>query len=397
MKESEKPSALRLLLAAAAACGVFIQAQAGPQDPQGSYTLFMGANISVNLSNGLFPVRDVNGSSWVVDMNGKEQAVSGKEGPINLKIVPVMKLTDVSAVIASFKREPSYSFANDPVVKLTRSQVEAAAIGASYDAASNQAGAIDPSLINPAGASGTSSSGTSVAHGQSSGAAAVASANAGAGASVDLQARQPEQSGFDAMKVEFEISSAKPLQDPYLVTMTRFHPRGSEPGTVQSLVYAKALDPIGTEPAKVTFSEEGFPFDYEVVDFQLHLYNEGVEVATNIADKREVMTLDQAFDYVKKAYIESHKGESMHAVAVMGELPKDISSHIAAGNFGDTVYVKVNKDGFADQVYADYDCSKRISDPYLETVVRSIRFKPALADGIPVEGVASLKLGHPGS
>ncbi len=383
----------RCLVSAAVVCIALMPPAAGAQAPQKAYTLFTGANIWVNLDKSIYPVRDVNGSSWVVEIDGQEHVVSAKQGPINLKIVPVQKLTDVSATIAAFKREPAYTFANDPSVKLTRGQSRAAGVSAGYEAASNQAGAIDPSQLNTPGASGTQSSGgTASAHGQSSGAAALANATAGVGASVDFQAKQPEAAGYDAMNVEFNISSEKPLKDAYIVTMTRFHPRGSEPDTVQSLVFAKALDPIGANPTTVKFAEEGFPIDYEVVDFQLHLYDGGTEIATNVAEKREVMTPEQAFEYVRKTYIESHKGDTMKAVPVMGELPTDAAERIASGKYAETIYVRVSKDGLADGAFSDSVCSKRIDDPYLETLVRDLRFKPALAQGTPVEGIAALNL-----
>jgi hypothetical protein len=379
-----------------AACGAMFPATAGAQNTQKVYTLFMGANISVELAKTIYPVRDVNGSSWVVDMNGQEQVVSGKEGPINLKIVPTVKLTEVSATIAGFKREPAYSFANDPSVRLTRGLNQAADVSGGYQAAASQANAINPSLISATSASANNTSAPTNTAAKISAGDAGQVAAAGADASVELQAKQ-QVAGYDAMSVEFEISSAKTLQDPYVVTMTRFHPRGSAPGTVQSLVYAKALDPINANPTKVHFSEEGFPFDYEVTGFELHLYNGGIEVATNVAEKREVMTPDQAFEYVKKTYIETHKGDTVRAVPVMGELPSDLAGRIASGKYAETIYVRVSKDGLADEAFTDSACLKRIEDPYLESVVRSIRFKPALADGKPVEGVVPLNLSRLGT
>jgi len=77
---------------------------------------------------------------------------------------------------------------------------------------------------------------------------------------------------------------------------------------------------------------------------------------------------------------------------VMGDLPPDLGSQIAAGKYTDSIYVKVSKDGLADTAFADSRCSKRIEDPYLDSVVKGIRFKPALAEGVPVEGVAELNL-----
>jgi len=391
MNTTLKMKSASSLFSAMVGLAALIPGTLNAEGAQKEYTLFEGANISVDLANKVYPLRDVNGSSWVVIVDGQEKVISAAVTPVNLKIVPSRKLTEETATITGLKREPAYTFNNDPTVKMTRGLVNAASISASYQAVANQANAVDPSVINTPSASGTNSTVTANLQGQNSSGDAGQVAASGANASIDLQGKQ-EAAGYDAMSVEFEIASEKPIPEPYIVTMTKFHPRGTVPGTIQSMVFAKALEPIGAKATKVKFSEEGFPFDYEVVDFQIHLYNAGTEIATNTAEKREVMTPDQAFDYVKKAYIEAHKSGTIAAMPVMGDLPPDLASQIATGKYTDSIYVKVSKDGLADQAFADSRCSKRIEDPYLDAVVKGIRFKPALAEGVPVEGVAELNL-----
>jgi hypothetical protein len=76
----------------------------------------------------------------------------------------------------------------------------------------------------------------------------------------------------------------------------------------------------------------------------------------------------------------------------MGKLPSDLHTRLSGGQFSQTYYVKVSKDGMADAAYLDESCTQKIEDPYLESVVSSIRFKPALEKGKPVDAVAPLKL-----
>jgi hypothetical protein len=154
--------------------------------------------------------------------------------------------------------------------------------------------------------------------------------------------------GLDAMEIEFSISSPKPLHHPYVVTMTRFHAKGTKPGLVQNLVYAKALDPIYAQISHVHFTEEGFPFNYELIDFQLHIYDQGIEVATNLAEDRVELTRDEAFEYVKSEYIGAHKGATLPAVAVMGNLPSDLPTKLNSGKYDKPFYVSVSKDGSAE-------------------------------------------------
>ena len=90
-----------------------------------THTLFMGAEIAINLDKDLYPVKDVLGSNWVIDINGREREISAKEAPIKVKITPTLKLTEVSATIQGFKRVQVYSFANDPTTRLTKALTQA--------------------------------------------------------------------------------------------------------------------------------------------------------------------------------------------------------------------------------------------------------------------------------
>ena len=59
-----------------------IPANAGAQSTPKTYTRFLGANIGVNLDKSVYPVKDVNGSAWVVEINGEHKVISAKQGPI---------------------------------------------------------------------------------------------------------------------------------------------------------------------------------------------------------------------------------------------------------------------------------------------------------------------------
>jgi len=440
-------AALRAVLPALAIAGV--SAQTKPEtraqkpvvmehyvvDASKTHTLFMGADISVNLDKDLYAVRDVVGSSWVIDINGKDKVVSTREAPHNLKITPVLKLTEVSATITGFKKEAAYSFDNDPSVIITRGLTRAATtnsmlIGISQDA-QHKADTIGNSALGAASLLATSDSQfgdsarlftamttpaithpahlppgtffppsnplvpTTLGDGMSM---SMALANQAATAAASQAASGPEPAGrlttqgLDAMDVEFDISSATPLYNPYVVTITRFHDTRAKPGQVKSLVYARALDPIDSHVSHVHFSEDGFPFSYELVDFQLHIYNRGVEIATNLSAKRVELTRDEAFEYVKMEYIGAHRTDTLPAVPAMGRLPAELPNRLAAGKYTETFFVRVSKDGLAQEPFVDVACSKRIDDPFLEAVVRSLRFKPALAHGEPVEGITALNL-----
>jgi hypothetical protein len=394
-----------------------------------THTLFMGAEIAINLDRDLYPVKDVLGSNWVIDINGREREVSAKEAPLNLKITPTLKLTEVSATIEGFRRVQAYSFASDPTTRLTKALTQAGVTnamlqGVAQDAqnladtvnnkalggaavfatSDNQFGATaqlynamtTPAITHPVAALPgdpfppanplTPSILINVPDANS----AAAQSNLGNANEATGRITTP---GLDALDVDFDIRAAKTLQDPYVVTMTKFRRPGAKPGMVQNMVYAKSLHPIDVHLSHVHFTQEGFPFGFELVDFQLHLYNRGEEIATNIAADRVELTRDEAFEYVKMEYIGSHKNDTLPAEPAMGKLPAELPMKLAQGQYRQAFYVKVSKDGLADEAYTDPACTRRVDDPYLDSVVKRIRFKPALNSGRPVDGFATVNLG----
>jgi hypothetical protein len=68
-------------------------------------------------------------------------------------------------------------------------------------------------------------------------------------------------------------------------------------------------------------------------------------------------------------------------------LPAELPARLAAGKYAETYFVKVSKDGLAEEAYIDVTCSRKVEDPFIRTVVKSLRFKPALTHGEPVDGV----------
>jgi hypothetical protein len=417
-----------------------------------THTLFMGADIAINLDRAIYNVRDVWGSNWVIDINGREREISARSAPLNLKITPSLKLTEVSATIVGFRRIRAYSYANDPSVLLTRGLNQSAIVNSNLQATSKTAQNIQDvaaghnyggaSLLagsswnqfsdsamettaqyaysnshpttttggfpNPSATAPTTSTSTTgflvlpginqpfanatqaLNVGLSQQAARTASVQTANG---DEPTGKIATSGLDAMDVEFDIRSAKPLHNPYVVTMTKFKTQNTMAGMVQNLVYAQSLHPIDEHLSHVHFVEDGFPFNYELVDFQLHIYNRGEEVATNIAADRVELTRDEAFEYVKMEYIGAHLKDTLPATPAMAKLPADLPSRLAQGKYAGAFYVKVSKDGLADEAFSDSACTKRINDPYLDAVVKRVRFKPALNIGKPVDGIAAVQLG----
>jgi hypothetical protein len=196
---------------------------------------------------------------------------------------------------------------------------------------------------------------------------------------------------YDAVEVTFDVSSAARLAEPYVVFVAQYHDPGEAHGTAHNWIYAKALAPIDAKPTKVHILQGGFPAAFALEKLQVHLYNQGREVATNVADKQVPLTYDEAFTYLMLDYLGTHKGVSLPATPALARITDETRIRLGE-QFTRTYYVKVSKDGRPQEAFLDESCSQKVGDPYLSSVINDIRFNPALEKGHPVAGVARLTL-----
>jgi hypothetical protein len=376
-----------------------------------SHTLFMGADFSVERGGDYYPVTDVRGSSFIINVKGASIEIPMDLRATNLRVQSSLKLTETAATIADLKGERSYTWGADPVRIFTKATVDSAYQNSDAEMAADD----DEQKVDIAqaevdrGSSG--SSGAKASPGIASSAPGpISSAEAAQILAVDttelsqVRAAQimPEENmgtplgrdQFDAMEVEFNVSAGKALTSPFIVMVTRIHEKGAPPKISRNQIYARSLNPIGAKPARIHILAGGFPPGFELIGYQIRLYNDGLEVATNVSSKRVALSRDEAFEYVKLEYVAAHRGETLPASPAMGHLPGDLPGRLGAGMFKRTYYVKVSKEGLPVGAYLDGACSKTADDPYLESVIQNIRFNPALKNGNPIDGVAALRLGE---
>jgi hypothetical protein len=367
-----------------------------------THTLYMGADLDLQLNQDYCRVRDVSGSAFIVRGKGKEISVPMNGGPITLKLQQSLKLTEDSATIAKLKGERAYTPANDPYRKFNKEQPGFAG-DAAYGKAEGNAMVVANAATAAAGGgtAAVAGGGLGVSFQKDAAAQAQTAADAAFAARSDFNnvgvyaarlQRELAQELFDAMDVTFEVSSEKPLTSPYVVIITRYHERDSKPGTSRNWIYAKALEPIDSTPRKVRVVQGGFPAGFEVEEFKIHLYDHGQELATNVADKRVPLTREEAFQYLKIEYLSSHKGATLPPDAALGKLPADFRTRLAGNQAVPALFVQVSKDGLPVEAFVDGSCSRKVDDPYVRSAIMDLRFQPALDQGKAVEGTYRLNL-----
>jgi len=376
------------------------------KDPSGeplTHVLFTGADVRVLYDGKLLPVRDVDGNSFVIKF--AEQG-KGVDIPLSSKakkvvISRVQTLSTRSATMANFKYERAYTSGNDPHRKLRESMQTAQDL--KMYAADQQSkadhtaptilrseqrgpmGAIIPAHEEPNPDYLRAQQNLAFAQGISSGAAGDAG-NQARSISAEM-----ERELFDALELEFQITSDTPLKAAYIIVVAEYHTK-ERPKDSETWTLAKSLGAIGSSPRKVWALEGGLPPGYVLEKVHVHLYEDGVEIATDLSENRASLTRDEAHEYLVIDYTSTHKTGTVPAQLVLTKVPDDWKTHPRDESFGKTYFVKVDKTGRPVGIFEDAACTTAIANSYCDAVLRDQLFLPALDKGSPVDSVVRIKL-----
>ena len=365
------------------------------------YTLYMGADLDVKTNNELCRVMDVTDGNFVVQRKTERALVPLEKGNFSFKINHNLKLTEHFATVFKLKIVRAYTAGNDPMKKwnkarddsmaIQQSRVEQSSTALMYAAASRpgvnpfaQGGATGP-------VSDTDSKSEAVVSADfqstiNSGSGDVSNAGYYAGR---IQEELDKQL-FDAVEINFEVSSAETYEHPYLVVVSEFVEK-DKPKILNTWVYARPLAPITPKSKSVWMLQGGFPKGFIIEKAQIHLYNNGEEIATNESSKRVMLTNDEAFQYVLLQYLGTNKAADKTAAPAFGHLTNNRRQTLSQEQLKRPLFVKVSKEGKPLEAFSDEQC-KKPCEPELLAAVSEFRFTPALTKGKAVEGLARLRL-----
>ena len=362
-----------------------------------THTLFMGADMSVEQNKKLYRVQDVVAGGFVIKVDGKEVRIAADWASVILKVERSLKLTGTEATVANLKSERTYTVGNDPVARFERGLAATQLNYAESVAAQNQVNVdfnqadVVLAASGPPDAHAPAIVAQKQIQAQQRKAQSTLSVRSAVNSSLNKGDSIFDGEGmFDAMEVTFEVSSEQTMTSPYVVILGQYRELDAKPGTVANWVYAQPLQPISSSVRKVHLVRGGFPRGFEMLDLQVHLYNRGREIATDVAPKRVPLTRDEAFSYLFMEYLSGHKGATLPASPIIGKLAPTESAQLSTEQLEQAYYVKVAKNGLPVNAFSDSNCSKPV-DGVVGNQIRNVRFYPALENGKPVEGVAELK------
>jgi hypothetical protein len=383
-----------------AAFALHVSLVAAPDGGKPAYTLFMGADLLLEHGEKFHRVEDVSGSRFKITLEGKAVFVMTEFGTARMRIDNELKLAGTPVELGDLKAERAYTPARDPNRKFNRMAASSAGASAAVDVSNFQARMAQENLggvmNNPL------SSPTDIAIAQSNlNAANAAQTNANLSLGSDLNstafhantlAMELAEENFDAIELKMQVSSPVALDNPYVLVIARIHERNEKPGVFRNWIFAKKLDPIGTKPERIYIIQGGLPIGYSLEDYQVRIYNHGLEMPTSHSPKRVDLTRDEALQFIVIEHLAANKDASVPAAPVFGQAPADLKLRVTAGDFTQPYYVKVDATGHAQGTFTDKECKRAATDPYVESFVASVLFAPALEKGKPVDGVARVEL-----
>lgn len=399
-----------------AGCAVLILASparaAEPPAPAKTHVLFMGADLEVQRDKKFYRVEDVVGSELKIRVGRKEVLVPTRNRSTSLKVGHALKLAGTSVKLDDLQGGPAYTTANDPTRKAIAASGSAGGAAALQDLAQGQmvmtataeAHAADlasryAAIPEARDAAISAADRMKIELREAELAAASASQSLmystqnSAAAHEDRRQGELAEGNYDAMEVSFKVSSPVELDDPHLVVLFKFQARDAKPGEEGMVIHAQSLDPIGPKPRFVRVRQAGLPRGFKFLDCEVHIFNRGIEVATDASSKRLELTREEARQYVVIEHLGAHKGATVPAAAVAGTLAPGRLKELSVDQLNRLYYAKVGADGALLGLFADEACSLQVEDAATIALASDVLYKPALHEGRPVAGVARLRLG----
>jgi hypothetical protein len=221
------------------------------------------------------------------------------------------------------------------------------------------------------------------------GGSALSDSGAGTSASAaSMQASVPSAS--TEVELTFDVSSPEPLENAYIVVVANYA-SPNKPGEVGRQISAREFAHIDSHPQRVKMSHAASVNGLVFKKFDMGLFANGQEVATNLSEKRMALTRDQAFQFFLIDYLSAHKGATLPPTPVLMTPRAEFRRQAAKTEINQTIYANVDKMGGVLAMSTDAAGTQRVPAS-VESALQNVRFMPALNNGAPVEGRVKVTL-----
>lgn len=352
-----------------------------------TYELFTGLDLSAEHEGKLRHVVDVTGENFFLKRERDVEKVPFWKVK-SYRMDPTLKLSDTVVEVTNFKAIRTYTHDADPRVKWNRSQnvLFMNSVDTMSDRATNIR--LTPNKLPEKGAiSGETLQATAVRKFETQ----VQQDQRGPGDRnnpgwfADRMQGELNDELYDAIQLDFTVTSQKFVEDPYLVIITTGRDP-NQPDKEFTTIFAKSLQSIGNaQPKDFHIVQGGMPPGYKLENTHFHLYSRKQELATTLSEKRLSLTKAEAIEYLITQYELDHKTETLPPKAALTPFPSNFSEEIKPEQAGKRFTLTIDPKGNVKRVAASEDARDDV-DPYVEKLLKSFTFFPALLKGKPVEG-----------
>jgi hypothetical protein len=204
--------------------------------------------------------------------------------------------------------------------------------------------------------------------------------------------RSNASSGTAEVELTFTVSSPAPLDHAYIVVVANYG-SSHKPDEVARQISAKEFGHIDSHPQRVKMTHaasiNGLPFR----KFDMGLYANGQEVATNLSEKRLPLTRDQAFQFFFLDYLSTHKGATLPPTPLLMTPRSEFRHQVEKSDASQKIHAKVDKMGNVVGISTDRAGTLPLPAD-LQSALQNVRFLPALEKGAPVDGKVEVTLGQ---
>lgn len=383
-----RPASGWLLVTLLAACALVAPSRAAdaPAAPPKDHALFIGGDLSVDYSGARRVVVGVDAGSAYLRVDGKRVGVPMAK-LAGMRVERNLKLAETVAQIDDFSATPTTEARRDTQAQQWLEQMS------DWQREADNARADTMKYANEAertlAQSGSESTAYATAKSNYDNAANFESqASDFASASKSGEMLSGEETAHAALKVSCSFASPRPAKDAFVLVVVEF--REAIDGQRQQQVQLEPLRSLGPDPRRFECVVGGLADGFILERCDLHLFADGLEIASNLSEKRMDLTADEAMRFMVVSYVSEHTNETLAASPLRVVVPASFREKAKAGALDKPVYLTVAANGTV--ANASSGPGGGALDPELDRVVRRFWFAPALAAGSPVESVVQVRL-----
>jgi hypothetical protein len=220
------------------------------------------------------------------------------------------------------------------------------------------------------------------------GGSAVSDSGSGGSSKSFERANTPD--GTAEVELTFDVSSPEPLDDAYILIVANYASL-TNADKVARQVSARELEHIDSHPVHVKMVHPASINRLPFKKFDMALFANGQEVATNLSEKRMPLTRDQAFQFFLIDHLSAHKGATLPPTPLLMTPRAEFRRLVDKTATSQTIYAKIDKSGNVLAISADAAGSQRLSAS-AESALQNVRFLPALEKGTPVDGHLKIRI-----